>query len=240
MREVRPEVVFHLAGQTAAAPDRGLVLSSFRNNLASTVALLNELAETGCRRIVVTGSLEEPEPGKTDVVPASPYGASKWAESIYARMFHVLYRLPVVIVRPYMTYGPRQRPEKLIPSVTLSLLRGDTPTVKNPDRKVDWIYVKDAAEGILAAGAASSAVEGRTIDLGSGALVPIREVVKEIQSHVGGAASIHLSKSEKSVGVDGRRADAESAHRLLGWAPTVPLREGLALTVEWYRANLTQ
>jgi len=240
VREVRPEVVFHLAGQTAAAPHRGLVLSSFRNNLASTVALLNELAETDCRRIVVTGSLEEPEPGKTDVVPASPYGASKWAESIYARMFHALYRLPVVIVRPYMTYGPRQRPEKLIPSVTLSLLRGDTPTVKNPDRKVDWIYVKDAAEGILAAGAASSAVEGRTIDLGSGALVPIREVVKEIQSHVGGAASIHLSKSEKSVGVDGRRADAESAHRLLGWAPTVPLREGLALTVEWYRANLTQ
>jgi nucleoside-diphosphate-sugar epimerase len=240
VKDVRPEVVFHLAGETAAAPDRERVLPSFRNNLANTVVLLNELVEADCRRIVITGSLEEPEPGKTDVVPASPYGASKWAESIYARMFHALYRLPVVIVRPYMTYGPRQRPEKLIPSVTLSLLRGDTPTVSNPDRKVDWIYVKDAAEGILAAGAPSAAVEGRTIDLGSGTLVPIREVVKEIQSHVGGAATIHLSKSEKSVGVDGRRADAESAHRLLGWAPTVPLREGLALTVEWYRAHLTQ
>jgi UDP-glucose 4-epimerase len=239
VREVRPEVVFHLAGQTAAAPDRGLVLSSFRNNLASTVALLNELAETDCRRIVVTGSLEEPEPGKTEVVPASPYGASKWAEAIYARMFHALYRLPVVIVRPYMTYGPRQRLSKLIPSVTLSLLRGIAPTITHPDRELDWIHVEDVVEGILAAGCAPAGVEGSTIDLGSGVLVPIREIVKELHSLVGGEARVHLSSHGRSVGVLGRRADTERAHRLLGWKSKTALTKGLAQTVAWYRARST-
>jgi nucleoside-diphosphate-sugar epimerase len=238
--EVRPDVVFHLAGQTNAAPDRELVLSSFRNNLAATVTLLNELIEIGCRRVVVTGSLEEPELGKGESsVPASPYGASKWAETIYSRMFHALYELPAVIVRPYMTYGPRQHSTKLIPSVTLSLLRGLPPTINHPDREVDWVYVEDVAEGILAAGCAPAGVEGRTIDLGSGMLVPIRELVKELQSLVGGEAMALLSSPGRSVGVHGRRADMEPAHRLLGWKPTTPLKKGLAQTVAWYRARST-
>jgi nucleoside-diphosphate-sugar epimerase len=237
--KVRPDVVFHLAGQTDAAPDRELVLSSFRNNLAATVTLLNELVEIGCRRVVVTGSLEEPEFGKAESVPTSPYGVSKWAEAIYSRMFHALYGLPAVIVRLYMTYGPRQRSTKLIPSVTLSLLRGLPPTISHPDREVDWVYVEDVVEGILAAGCAPAGVEGRTIELGSGVLVPIREIVTELQSLVSSEATAHLSSPGRSVGVHGRRANMERAHRLLGWKPTTPLRKGLAQTVAWYRQRLT-
>jgi len=239
LKRIRPQVVFHLAGQTDAAPDRELVLSSLHNNLAATVTLLNELVEIGCRRVVLTGSLEEPEPGKAESVPASPYGASKWAEAIYSRMFHALYGLPAVIVRPYMTYGPRQRSTKLIPSVTLSLLRGLPPTISHPDREVDWVYVEDVVEGILAAGCAPAGVEGRTIDLGSGMLVPIRELVKELQNLVGGEATALLSSPVRSAGVHGRRADMERAHRLLGWKPTTPLKKGLAQTVAWYRARST-
>ena len=69
----------------------------------------------GCRRIVLVGSLTEPEPGDTDAAPGSPYAAAKWASSAYGRMFHALYRAPVVIIRPFMTYGPRQDRRKLIP-----------------------------------------------------------------------------------------------------------------------------
>ena len=239
VREVRPDLVFHLAGQTAATPDRELVLSSFRNNLASTVLLFNELVETGCRRVVTTGSLEEPGAGEIETVPTSPYGASKWAETVYSRMFHALYELPVVIVRPYMTYGPRQRSSKFIPSVTLSLLRGRPPTISHPDREVDWIYVEDVVEAILAASRAQG-VEGCTVDLGSGVLVPIREIAKELQSLAGGGVAVRQSGSRSSAGVHGRRADTERARRLLGWEARTPLKKGLAQTVAWYRERLTE
>ena len=237
VREARPDIVFHLSGQTQASPDRALVLSSFRNNLTSTVLLLNELVEAGCQRIVTTASLEEPGLWNAESVPTSPYGASKQSATAYALMFHALYELPVVIVRPYMTYGPRQRANKLIPSVTLSLLRGQSPTISSPDREVDWIYVDDVVEAIVAAGRAPGVV-GSTVDLGSGVLVPVREISRELQDLVGGPATVRLSSSEKAVGAHGRRAETECARKLLGWQAKTSLRTGLEQTVAWYRARL--
>lgn len=233
--EARPEVVFHLAGQTVAAPERDWVLPSFRNNLTSTVNLLTQIGDTSCRRLVVTGSLEEPAPHDLDAVPRSPYGASKWAEVVYSRMFHALYRLPVVIVRPYMTYGPRQRPSKLIPYVTLSLLRGDPPTIGQPDRRIDWIYVDDLVDGILAA-ACARGVEGATFDLGSGTLVSIREIAHQLRDLIGGNTALQMQTPERSVGVDGRMADLALTRKLLAWEVKTPLKEGLRQTVEWYRS----
>lgn len=237
LKEIRPDIVFHLAGRTVVSADWELALPLFRDNLESTVTLLTQLADSGCRRIVTTGSLEEPEPTRADCVPASPYAASKWAAVGYARMFHSLYQLPVAIVRPYMTYGPRQRPGKLVPSVTLALLRGQAPTIKEPDREVDWVYVEDVVDGILAAGRAPG-VEGSSIDLGSGLLIPVREVVAHLEGLVGSGIAVQLSRSERSAGAQGRRADLTAAGGLLGWSPKTSLRKGLEETVAWYRARL--
>jgi len=237
VRELRPDVVFHLAGQTSAAPDRDLVLPSLLDNLTGTVILLHELAEVGCRRVVATASLEEPEAAVHEVVPRSPYGASKWAEAGYARMFNALFDLPVVLVRPYMTYGPRQRASKLIPSLTLSLLRGQSPTISQPDREVDWVFVDDVVEGVLAAGLAPD-VEGRTIDLGSGALLPIRELADTLCKVVGKSAVPVLARPSGPVGVHGRRAETQTARTRLGWSATTSLEKGLEQTVAWYQARL--
>lgn len=238
LREIQPDVVFHLAGHTSAAPDKELILPSLLDNLTSTVVLLRELVDVGCQRVVVTASLEEPEAGASEVVPTSPYGASKWAEAGYARMFHALYQVPVVLVRPYMTYGPRQRATKLIPSLTLSLLRGESPTLAQPDRDVDWIYVDDVVDGILAAGVAPG-VEGRTVDLGSGVLLPIREMAETLRRVVGSGATLRVSRPEKSAGVHGRRADTGRARKLLGWTAATSLEQGLERTVAWFRAHAT-
>lgn len=237
LKEVRPDIVFHLAGRTVASPDRELVLPSFRDNLASTVILLNQLVDLGCRRIVTTGSLEEPELAQSDGVPTSPYGASKWAAVVYARMFHALYRLPVVIVRPYMTYGPRQHPSKFIPFVTLSLLRKQSPAINQPDRDVDWIYVEDVRDGILAAGLAPG-IEGCSIDLGSGLLIPIREVAEELERLVDNDVTVDFSSSTKPERVQARRADTTRARDLLDWSAKTSLRKGLEETVAWYRGKL--
>ncbi len=237
LRQARPDVVFHLAGQTDAAPSKELVMPSLRNNLLGTVVLMQELLETGSRRVVMTASLEEPSQASGGSVPASPYGASKWAEGGYARMFQKLFGLPAVIVRPFMTYGPRQRPGKLVPSLTLALLRGEIPTVTQPDRAVDWIYIDDVVDGILAAALAEGVV-GRTFDLGSGALLPIREVAQLLEAVIGPGASVRLSTPASSVGEHGRRADVRAASDSLGWQATTSLRSGLEQTVAWYRSKL--
>jgi nucleoside-diphosphate-sugar epimerase len=103
---------------------------------------------------------------------------------------------------------------------------------------LDWIYVEDVVEGILAAGRAPG-LEGCTVDLGSGVLVPIRTIAKELQSLVGGDVTVRLPSPEKSAEAPGRRADTERALRLLGWKPKTPLRKGLMHTVAWYRERLT-
>lgn len=235
-REVKPDAVFHLAGQTDAAPSKELILPTLQNNVLGTVLLLRELLDAGCPRIVCTASLEEP--AAADAVAASPYGASKWASVVYARMFHKLYSLPVALVRPYMTYGPRQRPGKLVPSLALALLRGHAPTVTQPERAVDWVYIDDVVDGILAAGSARG-VEGGTFDLGSGTLVRIREIAQQLEAIVGGPAKVQFAAQSTTVGEHGRTASVAPAAEALGWRATTALRSGLEQTVAWYGARLS-
>lgn len=115
-RKVQPATVYHLASHVMGAPDLQHVLPTFRANLQSSVNLLTAAAETGCGRLVMTGSLAEPEPSRGEMFPVAPYAAAKWASSGYARMFHALYGVPVVLARVFMVYGPAQKDlSKLIP-----------------------------------------------------------------------------------------------------------------------------
>ena len=100
---------------------------------------------------------------------SSPYAAAKWAAAGYGRMFHSLYDTPVVILRPFMTYGPGQASTKLIPAVTLALLRASGPRLSSGRHRSDWVYISDVIEGFVAA-ATVPGIEGKTIDLGSGTL----------------------------------------------------------------------
>jgi nucleoside-diphosphate-sugar epimerase len=88
-------------------------------------------------------------------------------------MFYKLYGLPVVMVRPFMTYGPGQDEHKLIPYVILSLLKGEAPRLSSGEQQFDWIYVDDVTDGFVAAAQADN-TESHTVDLGSGRLVSVR------------------------------------------------------------------
>jgi len=237
---VKPEVIFHLAGHVVGARDLDAVMSTFRSNLMSTVNLLTVAGQIGCRRIVITGSLEEPEQGDPEAVPSSPYAAAKWAGSAYARMFHALYKLPVVILRVFMVYGPAQRDlRKLIPYVILSLLRGEAPKLTSGQRPVDWIYVEDVVEGLLAAAQAAD-VDGRTIDIGSGELVPIRTVVEQLVRLIDPQLKPLFGALPERPLEQVRVANIARAHAMMGWKPITPLEEGLKHTVEWYKRRLKE
>ena len=149
-------------------------------------------------------------------------------------MFHLLYKVPVVFTRIFMTYGPGQPDWKVIPYCIRTFLRGERPRVTSPDRRVDWIYVSDVIQGLIRVGEAPG-LDGCSIDLGSGALVDVRCVVRQIERILGSAKKAACGRPSKSVDEEVRCADLAVASACLGWRPVVPLEQGLRLTVDYLR-----
>lgn len=237
MASAQPAIVYHLASHVMGAPDLQHVLPAFRANLQTTVNLLTAAVECGCRRVVLTGSLVEPSQHHAEPVPSSPYAAAKWASADYARMFHALYGLSTVIARVFMVYGPAQRDEsKLVPYVIRSVQSGRAPEITSGARRIDWVYVDDVTAGLAALGRAEG-VDGRTVDLGSGSLVSIRELVDLLLRVIGTPLRAAYGALADRPMEPERRADLADTARCIRWTPATGLEEGLRRTVAWYQAH---
>ena len=235
VRDVRPDVGFHLAGDSRAAREAGLVTPTFQANVATTVNLLNALAEHGADRVVLAGSLEEPDPGEP---PSSPYAASKAAARSYAELFRTVVGLPVVVLRLFMVYGPGQRDlRKLVPYVILSLLRGEAPELTSGRRKIDWVYVEDVADAFVAAAAAKETTLA-SVDVGTGTTSSIRSLVGQLVELVDPKILPMFGAVEDRPLEQVRIADVETSAQAIGWRPQVALDEGLRRTVDWYRQQV--
>jgi nucleoside-diphosphate-sugar epimerase len=235
LSEIKPDIIFHLASHVAGARDLELVLPTFHSNLTGTVNILTVATELDCKRIIITGSLEEPDQEEAGAIPCSPYAAAKWAGSAYARMFHALYKTPVVLARLFMVYGPGQQDvHKLIPYVTLSALRQEAPKLSSGQRLVDWIYVEDVVDGLLSMAQAPD-VEGRSIEIGSGVLVSVGTVAQEIVHIINPDIKPVFGHIPERPMEQERVANAEVTYAAIGWKAATSLNEGLQNTVQWYR-----
>ena len=235
LRTVRPDVVYHLGGYVNAAPDITHVLPTFSSLLASTVHVLARATELGARRIVLVGS--SVEPGDPGDVPSSPYAAAKWCGRIYSRMFHQLYMTPVVVTRPSWTYGPGQREDKIIPYVITSLLKNRAPRLSSGALAVDWIYVDDVIDGLLKAATVPEAV-GEEIDLGTGSLLSIRDVVGRIVDILKPSVQPEFGALPERTRERVRPAEVERTWDLLGWRAGTSLATGLERTIAWHRRQV--
>lgn len=238
LEAVKPHVIYHLAGHVDGTRSTDAIVPTFQCNLMSTVNLLTAAQAIGCERFVLPGSLEEPSSDGAEVVPSSPYAVTKWASSAYARMFHALYQLPVVILRIFMVYGPGQRAvQKLIPYAIRSVLKGDVPTFSSGRRPIDWIYIDDVVEALLASAVADN-LEGKTIDIGSGRVETVRTVVEKLVELTGSdIVPLFRTRSDRQL-EQVRQADITAAEELMGWTPKVSLDEGLKRTIAWYEQDL--
>jgi UDP-glucose 4-epimerase len=237
VRSVKPDFIFHLASHVTGSRGLDAVLPTLHANFLSTVNILLAAAEIGCKRVVLAGSLEEPDGEDREPVPVSPYAAAKFAANTYGRMFHSLHGLPVVTLRIFMVYGPAQPDEtRLVPYVITSLLRGESPQLSAGTRPVDWVYLDDVVDALFAS-ATTSGVLGKTLDVGSGMLTPVRAVVEEIVRLMRPSADPRFGAVPDRPNERIRVADVERTRALLGWAPRTPLSRGLAATVDWYTAR---
>ena len=235
LREIQPDVLFHLAGETSAGRELELVQPTFAANVVSTVNVLTSVAaHSPATRVVTAGSLEEPAPGEE---ASSPYALSKAATAAYGRLFHELYETRVVHLRVFMTYGPGQAAVgKLVPYVTLALLRGEPALLASGRRQVDWIYVDDVASAFLAAALAGAEADGQSFDVGSGTLTSVHAVAEELAALVGDG-ELRFGAHPDRPNEQERAADPAPAASVLGWRATTPLAEGLRRTVDWYRSH---
>jgi UDP-glucose 4-epimerase len=242
------EVVFHLAA-LIAIPYSYLAPGSFVDtNVVGTMNVLEAVRRQGCARLVHTSTSEVY--GTPDVLPIteehplrgqSPYSATKIGADKLAEAYHASYGVPVVTLRPFNTYGPRQSARAVIPTILAQLLGGRrTITLGNLDPKRDLTYVSDTVAGFLAAGA-TPGIEGETIQLGTGRTESIRDVFEAACRAVGVQAEVvqdpaRLRPARSEVMV--LQSDPSLARSRLGWEAKISLEEGLGQTAGWIRENL--
>ncbi|MBM4197396.1 MAG: NAD-dependent epimerase/dehydratase family protein [Gammaproteobacteria bacterium] len=226
-RAVRPDYVAHLSSQADGRRDLALVVATLHAETVAAVNMLTAAAEHGVKRLVLPGSLDEPLSG---AAPASPYGAAKGATRGYAQLFWNLYRTPVVTARVMMAYGPGQPAWKLIPSTIACFSRGEPPTVESPDRLMDWVYVDDVVAGLVKILTAPG-IDGGRVDLGSGGLTSVREIVGKLGRLVNPAVEPRYGVGTPRGSIEPQAADLAGTARQIGWSPLVSLDEGLRRTV---------
>jgi UDP-glucose 4-epimerase len=241
------EIVFHLAALIAIPYSYTAAESFLDTNVRGTLNVLEAAVRSKPRRIIQTSTSEVY--GTPDVLPIrethqlnaqSPYAATKVAADQLALAFHRSFGLPVVVLRPFNTYGPRQSERAVLPTMLRQLLAGRREVrLGRLDTRRDLTYVADTVDGFVRAATALD-IDGRTIQLGTGraesigALLDIaRQVIGSDAVAVTDPARLRPDASEVLV----LESDPSLARALLGWEATTPLDEGLARTIEWMRAQ---
>ncbi len=243
------DVVFHLAALV------GIPYSYVHPNEVvevNTIGTLNVLTASKDResdiRVIVTSSSEvygtaryTPIDEKHPRQPQSPYAASKIAADAIARSFHDSFQLPVTIVRPFNTFGPRQSDRAIIPAIISQALTKDKILIGNSRPTRDFTFVADIVEGFIRSGE-SEKVIGQELNLGSGGEISIGDLAKKIVCMVGRDLEITQDQGRVRPGkseVERLLCDNSKARSLLGWEPKVGLDEGLRLTIAWVRERLS-
>jgi dTDP-glucose 4,6-dehydratase len=217
-----------------------------RTNVEGTQILLDAIRETPVERFILISSSEvygtavsDPMDEAHPLNPRSPYAGTKAGADRLAYSYFVTYELPIVIVRPFNNYGPRQHPEKVIPRFITQALRDEPLTVHGDGHATrDWLYVEDDAEAIEAVIEAPLAqVAGEVLNVATGIDISVDEIAEKVLDALGKPRSLKQHVSERPGQVDRHIGSTEKMHALTGWQSRTSFDEGLWRTVEWYREN---
>lgn len=241
------DVVFHLAALIGIPYSYHAPVSYVRTNIEGTLNMLQTALEANVERVVHTSTSEVY--GTAHYVPIdeqhplqgqSPYSATKIGADKLGEAFYCSFGLPVVTLRPFNTYGPRQSARAVIPTIIAQCMVGDVVRLGSLHPTRDFSYVADIVEGFICA-ANSSKVIGQVVNVGSGQEISIGDLAHKIAALMGKRIKI---KSEKERGrpgiseVERLCTSNDRARELLGWKPRYSLDAGLRLTIDWIGDHL--
>jgi NAD dependent epimerase/dehydratase len=240
------DVVFHLAALIAIPYSYSAPQSYVRTNIEGTLNVLQAVREAGVSCLVHTSTSEVY--GTAQYVPIdethplqgqSPYSASKTGADKMVEAFHASYGTPVVTLRPFNTYGPRQSARAVIPTIISQCLIQKKVFLGNLSPTRDFTFVGDTVAGFLRAATAEGAM-GETINLGVGKEISINDLATLIAKLVDADISVEADTQRlrpSNSEVERLLSDNSKAQTLLDWQPEVSLDDGLDLTINWIRDN---
>ena len=217
-----------------------------RTNVEGTQILLDAIREAPVERFILISSSEvygtaerAPMDEEHPLNPRSPYAGTKAGADRLAYSYFVTYELPIVIVRPFNNYGPRQHPEKVIPRFITQALRDEPLTIHGDGHASrDWLYVDDDAEAIEAIiEAPLDRVAGEVLNLATGIDLSVNEIAERVLDALDKPRSLKEHVPERPGQVDRHIGSTEKALELTGWRARTSFDEGLDRTVAWYRDN---
>jgi NAD dependent epimerase/dehydratase len=246
------DIVFHLAALIAIPHSYTAAQSYVETNVLGTLNLLEAARESDVVRVVHTSTSEVygtaitmPITESHPLQGQSPYSASKIGADMMAEAFARSFELPVAILRPFNTFGPRQSERAVIPTIIRqaldptcpAILVGDTTPVR------DFTFVEDTAEAFIAIGIAPQIQFGRPYNAGSGNAVTIMDVV-DLVSCLTNCNKPPVERDPERMRPAGSEvrallADSSRLNADTGWRATIDLREGMKRTVAWWRNRLS-
>jgi NAD dependent epimerase/dehydratase len=242
------DTIFHLGALIAIPYSYIHPREVVETNVMGTLNLLMAARDSNAVRRIVHTSTSEVY-GTAQYVPIderhplqgqSPYSASKIGADKLAESFHRSFGLPILTLRPFNTYGPRQSARAVIPTIITQALTRDEIRLGSLEPSRDFTFVSDTVEGFLCA-AGEEDVLGQEMNLGTRTAVSVGELADVILTLVGKDARI-VSESRRFRPKDSEvfllHASNEKAYRLIGWRPQISLEEGLRLTVQWIASHL--
>ena len=241
------DTVFHLGALIAIPYSYLHPREVIDTNVMGTLNVLMAARDLGTRRVVHTSTSEVY--GTAQYVPIdeqhplqgqSPYSASKIGADKIAESFYRSFNVPVVTIRPFNTYGPRQSARAVIPTIINQVLTRDEVHLGSLTPSRDFTFVLDTVDGFVR-GAQADGVVGDEINLGNDATITIGELCEKVFRILGKSPKIvtedRRKRPEKSE-VLKLQASYKKAQSMIGWEPSVSLDEGLRKTAEWISAHL--
>jgi dTDP-glucose 4,6-dehydratase len=215
-------------------------------NVEGTQILLDAIRVTPVERFILISSSEvygtaesAPMDEEHPLKPRSPYAATKAGADRLAYSYWTTYHLPIVIVRPFNNYGPRQHPEKVVPRFITQALADEPLTIHGDGHASrDWLYVADDAEAIeRVIEAPIERLAGEVLNVATGIDISVNDIAGLVLEVLGKPAELRSHVPERLGQVDRHIGSTEKAERLLGWQARTTFEDGLERTVAWYRDN---
>lgn len=241
----RFDILFHLASYVDARREEKLIDSMIANHIIATHNLIRS-CRNRVRRIVLIGTCEEYGNGPVPFqetqreIAVSPYSWSKICCTHLGELYANIFNYPIVIVRPFLTYGPFQASDLLIPSAIRAALSGKPLSMTKGEQTREFIYVSDTVDGLVLI-AEKPGLEGMILNIASGIEIQITTVVSMIYEITNAPVQPLIGDLPYRLGETMHfYGGCDKTYQLLGWKPCVTLREGLENTIAWYRSFLNK
>jgi dTDP-glucose 4,6-dehydratase len=240
------DIIFHLGSLIAIPYSYIHPRETIETNILGALNVLTAAKENNIEKIIHTSTSEVY--GTARYVPIaenhplqgqSPYSASKIGADKIAESFYHSFDLPVTIIRPFNTYGPRQSARAVIPTIITQALTRKKIFLGSLHPIRDYTYVKDVAEGFIRVAESPESV-GELINIGSNFEISIGDLANKIISLTGKNAEIITDPARvrpQDSEVERLWCDNRKAEKILGWSPTISLEEGLKRTIDWISDN---